>query len=80
MQIFGKILGGFFGFLFGNVFGALLGIFIGHQFDKAKRMTNSGFTFQTGGASQAQRQAEFFHAAYAVMGHVAKAKGQVTRE
>ncbi|MUJ20559.1 co-chaperone DjlA [Aliivibrio fischeri] len=80
MQIFGKVLGGFFGFLFGHFFGAVLGIFIGHQFDKAKRMANSGFTFQTGGASQTQRQAEFFHAAYAVMGHVAKAKGQVTRE
>ncbi|CED72444.1 co-chaperone DjlA [Aliivibrio wodanis] len=80
MQIFGKILGGFFGFLFGGFFGAALGLFIGHQFDKAKRIANSGFTFQTGGASQTKRQSEFFHAAYAVMGHVAKAKGQVTRQ
>jgi len=80
MQIFGKILGGFFGFLFGGFFGAALGIFIGHQFDKAKRMASSGFTFQTGGASQTQRQAEFFHAAFAVMGHIAKAKGQVTAQ
>ncbi|MCL4124079.1 UNVERIFIED_CONTAM: hypothetical protein GTU68_052492 [Idotea baltica] len=80
MQIFGKILGGFFGFLFGGFFGAALGLFIGHQFDKAKRMANSGFTFQTGGASQTQKQAEFFHAAFAVMGHVAKAKGQVTAQ
>lgn len=80
MQIFGKILGGFFGFLFGGFFGAALGVFIGHQFDKAKRMANSGFTFQTGGASQTEKQAEFFHAAFAVMGHVAKAKGQVTAQ
>ena len=80
MQIFGKILGGFFGFLFGGFFGAALGVFIGHQFDKAKRMANSGFTFQTGGASQTEKQAEFFHAAFAVMGHDAKAKGQVTSQ
>ncbi|MGR6860500.1 co-chaperone DjlA [Aliivibrio salmonicida] len=80
MQIFGKILGGFFGFLFGGFFGAALGIFIGHQFDKAKRMASRGFTFQTGGASQTEKQAEFFHAAFAVMGHVAKAKGQVTAQ
>ena len=80
MQIFGKILGGFFGFLFGGFFGAALGIFIGHQFDKAKRMASRGFTFQTGGASQTEKQAEFFHAAFAVMGHIAKAKGQVTAQ
>ncbi len=78
--MFGKILGGFFGFLFGGFFGAALGIFIGHQFDKAKRLTRAGFTFQSGGASQAKRQAEFFYAAFAVMGHIAKAKGNVTAQ
>ncbi|GAA5647915.1 co-chaperone DjlA [Vibrio proteolyticus] len=80
MQIFGKILGGFFGFLFGGPFGAILGIFIGHQFDKARRMSQAGF--RTGafgsGPSQTEKQEEFFKAAFAVMGHVAKAKGQVT--
>ncbi|EGR7953880.1 co-chaperone DjlA [Vibrio vulnificus] len=82
MQIFGKILGAFFGFLFGGVFGALFGLFIGHQFDKARRLSQAGFkTAGFGqGPSQAQRQEEFFKSAFAVMGHVAKAKGQVTKE
>ncbi|MDW1501327.1 co-chaperone DjlA, partial [Vibrio sp. YT-19(2023)] len=46
------------------------------------RLSQAGFS--TGGfgkgPSQAQRQEEFFKAAFAVMGHVAKAKGQVTKE
>ncbi len=83
MRIFGKILGFFFGFLFGGIFGALFGLFLGHQFDKARGLNSSGF--RTGGAfgsggNQAERQAEFFNSAFAVMGHVAKAKGQVTKE
>jgi len=81
MHIFGKILGTFFGFLFGGPFGAVFGLFIGHQFDKARRLRQAGFHSSFGsGPSQAERQEEFFKAAFAVMGHVAKAKGQVTRE
>lgn len=82
MHIFGKILGVFFGSLIWNIPGALIGLYIGHQFDKARRLNQSGFRSSPfgGGASQAQRQEEFFKAAFAVMGHVAKAKGQVTRE
>ncbi|MBF4334685.1 MULTISPECIES: co-chaperone DjlA [Vibrio] len=82
MHIFGKILGAFFGFLFGGPFGAFFGLFLGHQFDKARRLNQAGF--KTGsfgsGPSQTERQDEFFKAAFAVMGHVAKAKGQVTKE
>ncbi|MFB9216685.1 co-chaperone DjlA [Vibrio sinaloensis] len=81
MHIFGKILGFFFGFLFGGPVGALFGLFIGHQFDKARRLRQAGFNSNFGsGPSQTERQEEFFKAAFAVMGHVAKAKGQVTRE
>ncbi|WP_394248747.1 co-chaperone DjlA [Vibrio profundi] len=82
MQIFGKILGAFFGFLFGGILGSIFGIFLGHQFDKARRLNQAGFKSSGfgSGPSQAERQQEFFKAAFAVMGHVAKAKGQVTRE
>lgn len=81
MHIFGKILGAFFGLLLGGPFGALFGLFIGHQFDKARRLRQAGFNSGFGGGpSQTERQEEFFKAAFAVMGHVAKAKGQVTRE
>ncbi|WP_165312349.1 co-chaperone DjlA [Vibrio ziniensis] len=82
MHIFGKILGAFFGFLFGGPVGAIFGLFLGHQFDKARRLNQAGF--HTGnfgsGPSQAERQEEFFKAAFSVMGHVAKAKGKVTKE
>ncbi|MGR5457460.1 co-chaperone DjlA, partial [Vibrio alfacsensis] len=61
--------------------GALFGLFIGHQFDKARRLNQGGFARGGfGGADQAKRQEEFLTSAYAVMGHVAKAKGQVTKE
>ncbi|CAE6882606.1 co-chaperone DjlA [Vibrio alginolyticus] len=82
MHIFGKILGAFFGLLLGGPFGLLFGLFIGHQFDKARRLSQAGFSTSGfgKGPSQAQRQEEFFKAAFAVMGHVAKAKGQVTKE
>ncbi len=82
MTFFGKILGVFFGFLFGGPLGALLGLFLGHQFDKARRLNQAGYRAGafSKGANQAEKQAEFFRAAFAVMGHVAKAKGQVTKE
>ncbi|QXO17076.1 MULTISPECIES: co-chaperone DjlA [Vibrio] len=82
MHIFGKILGAFFGLLFGGPLGAIFGLFIGHQFDKARRMSRAGFSSGGfgSGPSQAERQEEFFKAAFAVMGHVAKAKGQVTKQ
>ncbi|CAM2963617.1 co-chaperone DjlA [Vibrio mytili] len=82
MHIFGKILGAFFGLLFGGPLGLLFGLFIGHQFDKARRLRQAGFSAGGfgSGPSQAQRQEEFFKAAFSVMGHVAKSKGQVTKE
>ena len=71
MRIWGKVLGAFFGFLLGNIFGALLGLWIGHRFDRGM-----GLNFRR--APTQQQQAVFFHATFAVMGHIAKASGQVT--
>ncbi|AUI85226.1 molecular chaperone DjlA [Vibrio azureus] len=82
MHIFGKILGAFFGLLLGGPWGLLFGLFVGHQFDKARRLNQAGFS-NSGfgkGPNTSQRQEEFFKAAFAVMGHVAKATGQVTKE
>lgn len=77
MAVLGKVLGAFFGFLIGNLFGLLLGLFLGHKFDQARQ----GISFQGGwGAEQQQaNQQAYFYATFAVMGHVAKAKGQVTQ-
>ncbi|KXI21523.1 co-chaperone DjlA [Photobacterium sanguinicancri] len=82
MQVWGKILGAFFGFLLGGPFGLFLGLFLGHKFDKARRNVYVGGFGGFGGnrANQAERQADFFHAGFAVMGHMAKAKGRVTQE
>ena len=81
MRILGKILGLFFGTLFGSWPGALLGLYIGHQFDKALQNNQAGFRGNPfgSGPSQADLQEAFFNAAFSVMGHVAKAKGQVTQ-
>lgn len=82
MHIFGKILGAFFGFLFGGPFGAIFGLFLGHQFDKARNRSQNPFStgYFNAGPSQTERQEEFLTSAFAVMGHVAKSKGQVTKE
>ena len=59
----------------GGPFGAIFGLFLGHQFDKARRLKLAGFSSDfSSGPSQSERQAEFFKSAFAVMGHVAKAK------
>ncbi|MGX9419399.1 co-chaperone DjlA [Vibrio sp. RC27] len=81
MQVVGKILGTLFGSLLGT-FGAIVGFYIGHQFDKAKARGNFSFSSGSfgGSRSQVERQEEFFKAAFSVMGHVAKAKGQVTQQ
>ena len=80
MRVWGKILGGFFGFMFGHIFGMLLGIWLGHRFDKARAIN---FNVQNGlfgnSASSKDRQKIFFTATFSVMGHIAKAKGQVTQ-
>ncbi len=83
MFYFGKLIGVLFGMMFGGPVGALLGLYLGHRFDRARAQSAHPFGGASGGyqgrASQQQRQAEFFTAAFAVMGHVAKSKGQVTR-
>lgn len=80
MQIAGKIIGTLFGSLLGPL-GAVVGFYIGHRFDKAKAQGNFTFSSSYGGRSnQIEKQEEFFKAAFSVMGHVAKAKGQVTKE
>ena len=77
MRIWGKVLGFLFGFMLSkNLFGALIGVWLGHMFDRGR-----GFDFDgvTGGKEDdVARQAAFFYTTFSIMGHVAKAKGQVT--
>lgn len=75
MRIWGKIFGVLFGFMFGGILGALLGLWLGHKFDQAM-----GQNFNLGAFSNPNGRAEFFFTTFAVMGHIAKAKGVVTSD
>jgi len=77
MHIWGKILGFLFGFMLSKtLFGALLGLWLGHIFDRGRGFNFNGLS--GGKEDEVSRQAAFFYTTFSVMGHVAKAKGQVT--
>ena len=77
MRIWGKVLGFLFGFMLSkSLFGALLGVWLGHMFDRGRGLDFDGTI--RGEGDDVSRQAAFFYATFSVMGHVAKAKGQVT--
>ncbi|MEM8843620.1 MAG: co-chaperone DjlA [Pseudomonadota bacterium] len=71
MSWWGKIAGGGLGFAIGGPLGAMLGAVLGHQVDKANKNN-----FDPG--SQERTQVAFFTATFSVMGHLAKADGQVS--
>lgn len=91
MSWWGKIVGGGFGFMVGGPLGALLGAAVGHTFDRGLKGIeqqppggNDGARQRAGwqwGRQQRQEraQAAFFAATFAVMGRLAKADGQVSR-
>ena len=74
MAWWGKIIGGTLGFMLGGPLGALFGSAMGHRFDEA------GGGLGAGASANEKIQAAFFTATFSVMGHIAKADGQVSRE
>jgi len=82
MSWWGKIIGGIAGYLILGPFGVLIGVIIGNQFDAGfYRFGNfeaSGKDWISG--NQERVQTTFFTALFSVMGHVAKADGQVTHD
>ncbi|MEM7469485.1 MAG: co-chaperone DjlA [Pseudomonadota bacterium] len=76
MNWWGKIAGGAFGFAIGGPIGALFGAVMGHQFDKGLSFDHEALNAN----SQENIQAAFFTATFSVMGHIAKADGQVTHD
>ena len=80
MAWWGKILGGTFGFMLGGPLGALLGAAFGHQFDQGlgglRLEADDGFAPD----DNERIQSAFFTATFSVMGHLAKADGQVSPE
>ncbi|CAG9295632.1 co-chaperone DjlA [Celerinatantimonas diazotrophica] len=75
MRILGKIFGFIFGLMFAGWLGAIIGLWLGHMFDRAL-----GQNFNLGSFSSADGQSQFFVTTFAVMGHIAKAKGVVTSQ
>lgn len=75
MAWWGKVIGGTLGFVLGGPLGAMLGVSFGHSFDR----TASGRARLNSG-DQERVQAAFFTATFAVMGHIAKADGRVSRD
>lgn len=78
MPWWGTLLGGTLGYMFGGPLGALLGAALGRNFDRGIRITDEHADFDVG--QQQRVQAAFFTATFSVMGHIAKADGQVTSD
>jgi len=91
MAWWGKVIGGTFGFMLGGPIGALLGASFGHQFDARAPAPalergdhgdyggDYGAEFFGQPGDQERVQAAFFTATFAVLGHLAKADGRVSR-
>ncbi len=73
-MIWGKLLGATFGFMLGGPLGALIGAYFGHSFDRGASQGSFGFT------DPATVQDQFFQSLFQVMGHIAKADGQVSEQ
>ena len=94
MAWLGKILGGALGFALGGPLGALVGVALGHNLDRSARADRDWADpdlLDAGDAAdfldgpdvldpRERTQTAFFTATFAVMGHLAKADGQVTRD
>ena len=81
--MWGKLFGAMFGFMFAKIPGLILGVIVGHMFDRgyaADFNRAGGFGRLFGEQDELKSQAIFFHALFAVMGHVAKASGRVTEQ
>ncbi|MFK7857875.1 MAG: co-chaperone DjlA [Granulosicoccus sp.] len=77
--MWGKLLGGAFGFMIGGPLGAVLGAALGHTFDKGMKAT---LTHDVSDDDLPPGEAErikmaFFTATFSVMGYIAKSDGHV---
>jgi len=77
MNIWGKIIGGLLGFFIGNFPGLIVGAWIGHSFDRG---LNQDFSSIFTNFDPAETQRVFFTTTFAVMGHIAKADGVISKE
>ena len=83
MQVWGRLLGVLFGFMLARVPGAILGFIVGYFFDRGYSQSfdqMGGFGRFFTDKDSFRSQAIFFHSLFSVMGHIAKADGQVSKE
>lgn len=71
----GRIIGAVIGFFIGNIFGAIIGFVIGTVYDARDTI---GFGTAHTGSPETQRI--FFETLFRLLGHIAKADGQITPE
>jgi DnaJ like chaperone protein len=77
MYIFGKLIGGVFGFLLmGNIMGILIGLYLGHIFDKGLKQNLQEAFHRYGKAGISQKL--FFKTTFLIMGYLAKMDGRVS--
>lgn len=78
----GKLLGAVFGYWMFGIYGAVAGLFFGFFYDKTRslRLQHGRYGDAPLSAEEAERvRQSFFAATFSVMGHVAKADGQVRK-
>lgn len=77
--MWGKLLGGAFGFMIGGPLGAVLGAALGHTFDKGlqAQLTHDSLEDDLPPGDAERIKMAFFTATFSVMGHIAKADGHV---
>jgi DnaJ like chaperone protein len=74
MSWWGKLLGGTVGFVLGGPLGAVAGAALGHGLDRGIDSDGQGPSLD----ERERTQTAFFTATFSIMGHIAKADGQVT--
>ena len=78
-MVWGKLLGGAFGFMIGGPIGAVLGAALGHSFDKGMdlQLTHDAADEDLEPGDADRIKMAFFTATFSVMGHIAKADGHI---
>ena len=81
MNFGGKLAGAFFGYLLtgGSLIGAFIGLYFGHLFDRGLSQGDFSTVFNSV-RNRAEIQQIFFKTVFSLLGHVAKADGQVSKE
>lgn len=78
MNFIGKIIGAILGLKFGGFFGMIAGLFLGHMVDK--KIYELGSVRSSIFGKRLTRQSLFMQTTFAVLGHLSKSKGRITKD